>query len=64
MFTRGGSKSGMKNDDEGMKSGIKNMVTSLIWTTREILLFCPCRSKERGLNDLKEAYEASMPLDL
>ena len=30
---------------------------------RAILLFCPCRSKEHGLNSLTEPYEASMPLD-
>jgi len=31
---------------------------------REILLLYPCQSMERGLNDLKEQYEASMLLDL
>jgi len=31
---------------------------------RKIVEFGPCQFKERGLNDLKEPYEASMPLDL
>jgi len=46
------------------------MITSLmddplkenLQSQREIPSFCPCRSKEHGPNDLKEPYEASMPL--